>query len=146
MTDEHEFAGADVPPGAEPGINEAGEAERPEGPCKMVDGVYVALEGDELADYLDRLANPPPPPLPDGPTLSDWRVALLKMGRFNDVKASVIAARDGGSVEGAIAWERFEYANNVYRRELVKLAPIMGFSEAEIDESLRQAAAIAGGG
>lgn len=83
-----------------------------------------------------------PTPAPDRPTLSDWRVALIQMGRFADVKAAVEAARDTGSVDGLIAWERFEYANNVYRAELLRLAPVFGFSEADIDQSLRIAATV----
>lgn len=83
-----------------------------------------------------------PEPVPDGPTLSDWRVALIQMGRFQDVKAAVEVARDSGSTEGLIAWERFEYANHVFRAELLRLAPVFGFSEAEIDESLRVAAQV----
>lgn len=79
-------------------------------------------------------------PVPDGPTLSDWRVALIRMGRFAEVEAAVIAARDSGTPEGLIAWQRFEYANNVYRGELLVLAPLFGFSPAEIDDSLRMAA------
>lgn len=84
----------------------------------------------------------PAPTVPDGPTLSDWRVALIQMGRLDDVRARVTAARDAGSIEGAIAFERFEYANNVFRAELLQLAPVFAFTEAEIDESLMRAAAI----
>lgn len=91
------------------------------------------------------LADAPPPRVPDGPTLSDWRVALIQMGRFADVEAAIIVARDSGSVEGAVAWQRFEYANNVYRAELLRLAPVMGFSEADIDHSLIVAAQVAAG-
>jgi len=89
------------------------------------------------------LVDAPPPAIPDGPTLSDWRVALILMERFADVEAAVIAARNSGSVDGAVAWQRFEYANNVYRAELLRLAPVFGFTEAEIDESLILAAQVA---
>lgn len=101
-----------------------------------------------LADWLDDggVIAPyvaPPAAVPDGPTLSDWRVALIQMGRFVEVKTAIEAARDSGSAEGLIAWERFEYANHVYRAELLRLAPVMGFTEADIDQSLTVAAQIA---
>ena len=89
------------------------------------------------------LVDAPPPPIPDGPTLSDWRVALILMERFADVEAAVIAARNSGSVDGAVAWQRFEYANHVYRAELLRLAPVFGFTEEDIDESLTLAAQVA---
>lgn len=85
---------------------------------------------------------PPPAPLPEV-TLSDWRVALIDMGRFSDVEAAVLAAKESGTAEGLIAWQRFEYANHVFRSELIELAPLMGFTEAEVDESLSRARALA---
>jgi hypothetical protein len=92
------------------------------------------------------LADKPAEPAPDGPTLSDWRVALVVMGRFDDVLEKITAARDSGSVEGAIAWQRFEYANNVYRAELLKLAPVMGFTTEDVEQSLTIAAQVSRGG
>lgn len=89
------------------------------------------------------LVDAPPPAIPDGPTLSDWRVALIQMGRFSEVKAAIDAAKDSGTPEGLIAFERFEYANHVYRAELLRLAPVMGFDEADVDESLMVAAEVA---
>ncbi len=85
---------------------------------------------------------PPALPLPEV-TLSDWRVALIDMSRFTDVEAAVLAAKESGSPEGLIAWQRFEYANHVFRSELIELAPLMGFTEAEVDESLARARALA---
>jgi hypothetical protein len=79
------------------------------------------------------------------PTLSDWRVGLVLLGKFDAVKAAVLAARDAGSVDGAIAWERFEYANNVYRAELLRLAPVMRFSEADVDQSIAKAIEVSKG-
>lgn len=74
--------------------------------------------------------------VPERSTLSDWRVALIKMGRLNDVLTLVKAAKDSGTIEGQIAWERLEYANHVYRDELMQLAPVFGFSPSDVDESL----------
>lgn len=105
-----------------------------------LDPVWAGMPSVPLA--MVPAVEPEPQPVPDGPTLSDWRVALIQMGRFSDVKAAVETARDSGAVEGLIAWERFEYANNVYRAELLRLAPVFGFTEAEIDESLRGAALV----
>lgn len=113
-------------------------------PCRLVDGEIVPLTPEELAQIEADAAIVQP--APDGPTLSDWRVALVIMGRFDDVLAKIATAKDSGSVEGAIAWQRFEYANNVYRAELTRLAPVMGFSEAEVEESLRIAAQVSQGG
>jgi hypothetical protein len=85
---------------------------------------------------------PPPPVVPGEVTLSDWRVALIKMGRYNDIKAAVEAARDSGTVEGLIAYERFEHANHVYRDELLQMAPAFGFTEEEVDGSLLVASGV----
>lgn len=109
---------------------------------KVVTGsALVDASGSPRRQWV--LEDAPPPRIPDGPTLSDWRVALIQMGRFSDVEAAIITARDSGSVEGAVAWQRFEYANNVYRAEMLRLAPVMGFSEADIDQSLTVAAQVA---
>ncbi|WP_243368849.1 hypothetical protein [Microvirga solisilvae] len=78
-------------------------------------------------------------PPPERASLSDWRIALHLMGRFFDVEAQVEGARASGSIEGAIAWERFNRANHVYRSELLSLAEIYGFTPEEVDESLRLA-------
>lgn len=85
---------------------------------------------------------PEPAPIPDGPTNSDWRVGLRIWGRFAEVEAAVIAARDSGTLEGGIAWDRFEYANNVYRADLMRLREALGFSAEDVDESLIRAAAV----
>jgi hypothetical protein len=88
---------------------------------------------------------PVPVPVPDEPTLSDWRVALLLLGKFDDVKTAVDAANAAGTIEGKIAFERFEYANHVYRDELLQLVSVFGFSEADVDASLRKAAEVSRG-
>jgi hypothetical protein len=88
------------------------------------------------------ISTPELAPIPDGPTNSDWRVGLRIWGRFAEVEAAVIAARDSGTLEGGIAWDRFEYANNVYRSELMRLRDALGFSAEDVDESLRRAAAV----
>jgi hypothetical protein len=85
---------------------------------------------------------PEPERAMDGPTNSDWRVGLIMWGRFEEVEAKVIAARDSGSVEGAIAWQRWEYANNVYRADLMALKDTFGFTAADVEESLYRAAAV----
>lgn len=105
--------------------------------------VSRVLGGTDRPMWAIETAPSPPAPVPDGPTLSDWRVALIQMGRFAEVRASIEAVRDSGAVDGLIAWERFEYANHVYRAELLRLAPVMGFTVAEVDESLTRAAQIA---
>lgn len=88
------------------------------------------------------LEDAPSPPPPQQVTLSDWRVALIQLGRFDDVMAAVVAARDSGTPEGKVAWERFEYANHVYRSQLLQMAPAFGFSEADVDQSLELAASL----
>lgn len=89
------------------------------------------------------IPTPEPARVPDGPTNSDWRVGLIVWGRFAEVEAKVIAARDSGSVAGIIAWQRWEYANNVYRAELMRLRDTFGFSADDVDESLRRADEVA---
>lgn len=140
------------------GVTEADESPLEPGVFLMPGGCVAdappAFDDGQRARWVDEawviepIPAPPPPDEPeapslDGPTLSDWRVALIQMGRFSEVKAAIESARDTGSVEGLIAWERFEYANHVYRAELLRLAPLMGFTEADIDESLIVAAQIA---
>lgn len=96
--------------------------------------VLAWLETNELAE-------PPllPEPVPESASNSDWRVALILWGRFEDVASKVIAARDSGSFQGQVVWQRWEYANDVYWAELMQLRQDFGFSEAEVDESLRRA-------
>ncbi|MBB3905579.1 hypothetical protein GGR33_005119 [Methylobacterium brachythecii] len=98
------------------------------GRCKYVGGV--------LSDY-EPLA--PPVVVPDNPTNSDWRVGLILWQRFAEAEAKVVAAKDSGSVQGLIAWQRWEYANNVLRSELLQLKDVFGFAAADVDESLWRA-------
>ena len=89
--------------------------------------------------HLVLVAPPRPSTQPQQETLSDWRVGLVLLGRFDGVKAAVDAAAASGSVQGKIARERFEYANHVFRHELQTLAPVMGFTLDDVDESLWKA-------
>ncbi len=91
--------------------------------------------------YAD-IPAPGPEPVPESVTNSDWRVGLILWGRFAEVEAKVIAARDSGTVQGAIVWQRWEYANDVFRAELLARREAFGFSAEEVDESLRRAAAV----
>ena len=91
--------------------------------------------------YQDAPA-PQPEPVPETATNSDWRVGLILWGRFAEVEAKVIAARDSGDVQGLIVWQRWEYANDVYRSELMARREAFGFSEDEVDESMRRGAAV----
>ena len=85
------------------------------------------------------------PVAPDGPTLSDWRVGLTLWTRadgahrIDEVTAKVAALVEKGDALGRIARERLEYANRVERVQLVQLADSLGFSKAEIEESLWRA-------
>ena len=85
----------------------------------------------------------PAAPVPDGPTLSDWRVGLTLWGRIDDVTAKVaalVSASDPATVMlGKIARERLEYANNVFRAQLLQLKDVVGFTAADVDESLWRA-------
>jgi hypothetical protein len=107
---------------------------------KQVGAERVQMSADEEAAFL---AAPQPNVASPPPTLSDWRVALIQLGKFDIVRNAIIAARDSGDPVGLIAWERFEYANNVYRAELLRLAPLFNFTEADVDESLAMAASVA---
>lgn len=87
------------------------------------------------------------PSLPqDGPTLSDWRVAVDLWGRLDDITARVaalIASNDAAQVRlGKIARQRLEFANNVYRDQLLALKDAAGFTAADVDESLWRAARV----
>lgn len=61
-------------------------------------------------------------------------------GRFVEVEKKVIAARDSETVQGAIVWQRWKYANDVFRNELMALRESFGFTEKEAGESLIWAA------
>lgn len=80
---------------------------------------------------------------PDGGTLSDWRLALDLWGRLEDVTARVAALLASTKPEdvrlGKIARQRLEYANNVFRGDLLMLKDVAGFTVAEVDESLWRA-------
>lgn len=82
-------------------------------------------------------------PVPDNPTLGDWRVGLTLWGRMDDVTAKVaalVASADPSQVMlGKIALERLEYSNNVLRAQLLQLKDAFGFSAADVDESLWRA-------
>lgn len=102
------------------------------------------IEPDDGAPvWQEEAIAPPAAGAPDGPTNSDWRVGLILWGRFAEVEAKVIQARDSGTVEGQIAWQRWEYANNVYRGELMMLKDAFGFTAEDVEESLRGAAQVA---
>lgn len=107
---------------------------------------------------LTRAAPPPPAAAePDGPTLSDWRVALTLWGRIDAVAAAVgalVAASDPAkAMVGKIAKERLEYANNVFRAQLLApvdatgtpLCSVFGFTAADVDESMWRAQQVSKG-
>lgn len=76
---------------------------------------------------------------PDNPTLSDWRVALVLWGRLDDLLARVHVLAASGNPLGRVAQERVEYSNNVLREQLMLLKDVLGFTTAEVDESLWRA-------
>jgi hypothetical protein len=103
------------------------------GPLRDVYDDFIAGGGEvEVAPEI-------PAPASDQETLSDWRVGLIRAGRFHDVQARVIAARDAGTEDGLIAWERFEYANHVFRAELLAFKDVFGFTAEEVDASMEWA-------
>ena len=119
-------------------------------PPSAADGKVIQVTG--LADVdggpartfeMTDVPAPPVPVVPDGPTLRDWRVALTIWGRIDDVTARVAALKASGDpatvMTGKIASESFEYANNVFRRDLLELKDALGFTEADVDESLWRA-------
>lgn len=90
-----------------------------------------------LAECARIEAMPPAPP--DRPTLRDWRVALRLWGRLEEVMDSVSGFVKSGNPLGGVALESFEFSNHVLRKELLALKDALGFSEAEVDESLWRA-------
>ena len=80
-----------------------------------------------------------PPEVPDGPTLGDWRVALHLWGRLPDVLSRIEDLIATGDPMGGVVKERVEYSNHVFRAELLLLKDAMGFTEADVDESLYRA-------
>ncbi|MCE4223387.1 hypothetical protein HCU64_06455 [Methylobacterium sp. C25] len=91
----------------------------------------------------------PAQPVPDNPTLSDWRVGLTLWGRIDDVTAKVNAlvasSVPAQAMLGKVAKERLEYANNVLCAQLLQLKDAFGFTAADVDESLWRAAQVAKG-
>jgi hypothetical protein len=83
------------------------------------------------------------PAVPDNPTLGDWRVGLTLWGRMDDVTAKVaalVASSDASqAMLGKIATERLEYSNFVQRATLLSLKDALGFTTADVDESLWRA-------
>ncbi|CAO4174972.1 hypothetical protein [Methylorubrum populi] len=85
------------------------------------------------------------PVAPDHPSLSDWRVGLTLWRRpdgtlrIDELTAKVTALVENRHPLGRIARERLEYANHVERVQLLQLAEALGFTEAEIEESLWRA-------
>lgn len=82
---------------------------------------------------------PVTPSVPDGPTLSDWRVGLMLWGRLDEVKNKVTLQANLGNPLGKMAQERLEYANHVLKEQLYQIKSVFGFTEAEVDESLWRA-------
>ncbi|MCJ2039850.1 hypothetical protein MKK55_13015 [Methylobacterium sp. J-059] len=120
--------------------------------CIVVDDAIYGAVADLIGRcrYEDGAlsAYTPPPvlvPLPDNPTLSDWRVGLTLWKRddgtlrIDEVTDKVAVLVKAGNPMGRIARERLEYANTVIRAQLIQLGPALGFSDAEIDESLWRA-------
>lgn len=130
-----ERAAAGIVEIAEPPAPPAGKVVVP-GPLENRDGVLTR------SFTLEDAPAPQPDPVPESVTNSDWRVALILWGRFAEVEAKVTAARDSGTVEGLIVWQRWEYANDVFRAELLARREAFGFSAEEVDESLRRAEAV----
>lgn len=102
---------------------------------------------------VEELPPPPPPPppapptIPDGPTLADWRVGLRLWprpdgqpgGRLQEVLDRVANLKAQGHPMALVIQERLEYSNHVMRDNLMALREVMGFSAAEVDESLWRA-------
>ena len=103
-------------------------------------GVAVEVDG---ADPRVPVVVVPPVSVPDSPTLSDWRVALTLWGRMDDVTAKaaalVTSSDPATAMTGKIVTERLEYANNVLRSQLLALKDALGFTAADVDESLWRA-------
>lgn len=101
----------------------------------LIDGVP-----HRVYDVIDTPA--PVVRVPERVTNSDWRVALIQMGKLNEVTAKVNASNVPNNLIGQIAYQRFEYANEVYLSELMSFKDVFGFTEAEVNESMFTAAAV----
>ena len=87
---------------------------------------------------------PDPNAAPDGPTLGDWRVGLLLWktptgNRRDELDQKVADLAATGDVMAEIAKERSQFSNNVFRAQLMVLKDAIGFTEADVDESLYRA-------
>ncbi|MFD6316908.1 hypothetical protein [Methylorubrum thiocyanatum] len=83
---------------------------------------------------------------PDGGSLSDWRLAVDLWGRLDEVTSRVAALLSSDDPEavrmGKVARQRLEYANYVYRADLMLLKDVCGFTAEEVDQSLWRATRI----
>lgn len=78
-----------------------------------------------------------PPPVPDSVSPRQARLALLAIGRLADVEAALAQADEATR----IAWE---FSIEVRRKEpvLVALGASLGFSDADLDDLFKAAAAL----
>lgn len=78
-------------------------------------------------------------PIPDNPTLGDWRVAMVLWNRLDEIVSKIKDLVESGNPMGRVVQERVEYSNNVLRSELMTLRGALGFSAEDVDESLWRA-------
>ena len=62
---------------------------------------------------------------------------------FAQAEALVASSDPATAMMGKIVTERLEYANNVFRSQLLTLKDALGFTEADVDESLWRAHQVA---
>lgn len=125
---------------------------------READGAFIPADPDNLDwqafeawrethEVGEPLVEPAPTP-PDCGSLAHWRTGLkiwLRNGvrRYDDVdnaiRALETAPETGSQRAGLLAREQFEYANSVTRVELLRIAPLFGFSPPDVDQSLWRA-------
>jgi len=106
-------------------------------PMKMVDGELVPLAGAELADFLDRLENPPAPPVPRSVTPLQMRKAIRVAGLKEQAAAHLATLSEEAQEEWefCIAVER----NNPF---IAGAITALGLTIEQADDLFRLAATL----
>jgi hypothetical protein len=121
-----------------------------EGPARWVDGRRVPARPEDLAQAEIDAAMTLVGLVPSAVTNFQARAVLLQMpgpgdvgAMFDAIDAALLAGRDAGP-EGRVAWQAWEYANEITRGGVLvqQMAAAFGLDDAALDALFRAAAGI----